>query len=98
MGINICVFDSNFKELPDSEWDPLRHGHDREFNHLLCTTDCVVHESHVNHHFDSNHEFIRPSDPDKLREIIKGLNWEDYSRYDRLLTLCEQGNYIYIEY
>ena len=87
MGLNICVYDKNGYELPNSEWDFIRQGHDVYFPDLINWYNVETGPKNG----DWELEFcFRPTDILRIREDLKKNNWDDRARYEKLLDMVEK--------
>ena len=94
MGIHICVYDKDGNELPVSEWDYIRQGHDRQFPDLI-QWDNTERGPKDNSKLE---DCFRPKDISRIRTELHALGWNDCARYDKLLDLLERGCWVYFSW
>lgn len=88
MGIHISVVDKNGSDVPG--WDWIRQPHDREFPDLI-NWEQVTEAS-------GGLSSFRPLNIPELREKIDATDWENKSRYHKLLDFVERGEWIHFSH
>ena len=90
MGIHLCIYDKNGKELPEEKWDSIRHNNDENFIRL------INNEKIENNNKDSS--LFRPTDISRIRNDLNNLKWGNVEMFYKLLNLLENRNFLYISY
>jgi hypothetical protein len=97
MGIHILIQSIHtFDDHPD--WDYLREVNDRHFPGLISKVEVVrLHLDGVDDNSFYN-KYFRPKNIKEVRDLIDNTNWENKSRYHKLLNLLEEDDDYFLKF
>ena len=84
MGLSIVVVNTAYEDHP--EWDDLRQKHDLEFTDFIKDDNCVKNDK-------TDIYMFKPTDIGRIRADLAKTNWENVSRYEKLLDIIENDEW-----